>query len=133
MRTFASVLLPEPFGPMIAWISPLSTESVRPVRISFSPMFARRSRISRSLVITEFSLLSNFDDLWPRGLGPQQVFAARRSVDDAIELFDFLAEQELDGLAVRLAGQLRDLGGLVIRAAPVHEVDAVLFGAPGFQ
>ena len=36
-RTCASVLFPEPFGPMIAWISPFFRERSTPLRISFSP------------------------------------------------------------------------------------------------
>jgi hypothetical protein len=32
--TFASVLLPEPFGPMIAWISPSLISRFTPFRIS---------------------------------------------------------------------------------------------------
>ena len=34
MTTFASVDLPEPFGPIRAWISPLPTARSRPLRIS---------------------------------------------------------------------------------------------------
>src|SRR5687768_9815040 len=49
--TWASVLLPEPFGPMMAWISPAPIESEIPLRISFSPTFARKFLISS--IVTE--------------------------------------------------------------------------------
>ena len=41
--TWASVLFPEPFGPMTACTSPALTVSEMPRRISFSPALARRS------------------------------------------------------------------------------------------
>ncbi len=37
MMTLASVDLPEPLGPIRAWISPLFTARSRPLRISLSP------------------------------------------------------------------------------------------------
>src|SRR4051794_5646212 len=48
MITLASVDLPEPFGPMRAWISPLLTVRSRPLRIFLSPAWTWRLRISRS-------------------------------------------------------------------------------------
>src|SRR4051794_8466347 len=48
MITLASVDLPEPFGPMRAWISPLLTVRSRPLRIFLSPAWTCRLRISRS-------------------------------------------------------------------------------------
>src|SRR5216117_94522 len=42
-----SVLLPEPFGPMIAWTDPLSTARSMPFRIVFPSTLTTRSRISR--------------------------------------------------------------------------------------
>src|SRR2546422_585503 len=48
MRAFASVLLPEPFGPMTAWTSPLFKLSDTPFRISRPSTLARRSLISKS-------------------------------------------------------------------------------------
>ena len=44
--TWASVLLPEPLGPIMACTSPGFTESVMPLRISLSPALACRSRIT---------------------------------------------------------------------------------------
>src|SRR3989454_4253930 len=40
-KTFARVLFPDPFGPMIAWTSPACTVRSPPFRISLSPTFAR--------------------------------------------------------------------------------------------
>ena len=37
MITLASVDLPDPFGPISAWISPFETSRSRPLRISLSP------------------------------------------------------------------------------------------------
>src|SRR5438094_5613064 len=45
-RTFASVDLPEPFGPMMAWTSPLLTVRLMPFRISLPSTDAYRFRIS---------------------------------------------------------------------------------------
>src|SRR5207249_782833 len=48
MRAFASVLLPEPFGPITAWTSPLFSARETPFRISRPSTLARRSLISKS-------------------------------------------------------------------------------------
>src|SRR5687768_13619664 len=48
MITFASVDLPDPFGPISAWISPFETSRSSPLRISFSPALTYRFLISRS-------------------------------------------------------------------------------------
>src|SRR5437879_6974460 len=48
MRAFASVLLPEPFGPMTAWTSPLFKRRETPLRISRPSTLTRRSLISKS-------------------------------------------------------------------------------------
>src|SRR5437867_8471945 len=42
-----SVLLPEPFGPMIAWTDPLSTVRSMPLRMGLPSTLTSRSRISR--------------------------------------------------------------------------------------
>src|SRR5262245_54184143 len=51
MSVFANVLLPEPFGPMSAWISPFFTSNERPFRISLPSTFTWRSFTIRSAVI----------------------------------------------------------------------------------
>src|SRR5687767_8074044 len=48
MTVSASVLLPEPFGPMIACTSPLRTTRSIPFRISFPSTFTWRSLMTRS-------------------------------------------------------------------------------------
>src|SRR3954470_12409834 len=50
MIAFASVDLPEPFGPISAWTSPLDTSRSRPLRISLSSALTCRLRISRSAI-----------------------------------------------------------------------------------
>src|SRR4051794_36686701 len=48
MIVLARVDLPEPLGPMSAWISPLFTVRSRPLRICLSPAWTWRLRISSS-------------------------------------------------------------------------------------
>src|SRR3954468_5283093 len=48
MIAFASVDLPDPFGPIRAWISPAGTRRSSPFRISLPSALTCRSRISRS-------------------------------------------------------------------------------------
>src|SRR3954453_17809141 len=48
MIAFASVDLPDPFGPIRAWISPLPTERSTPFRISLSSALTCRLLISRN-------------------------------------------------------------------------------------
>src|SRR5512139_2123874 len=59
MITLARVDLPEPFGPISAWVSPCRTTRSMPFRISLSSTFACRPRISR--VAPPFSLISHLD------------------------------------------------------------------------
>ena len=47
---YASVDLPDPLGPMIAWVSPEDTERSTPCRISLSSTETFRPRISRVLM-----------------------------------------------------------------------------------
>ena len=49
---YASVDLPEPFGPMIAWISPSLIVRVTPLRISFGPSSV--STVTCRSVMTSF-------------------------------------------------------------------------------
>src|SRR5436190_5448832 len=50
MIAFASVDLPEPFGPMRAWISPADTSRSRPLRMGFPSALTCRFLISRSAI-----------------------------------------------------------------------------------
>src|SRR5918996_3168492 len=50
MIALASVDLPEPLGPIRAWICPLETSRSRPLRISLSSAVTCRLRISRSAI-----------------------------------------------------------------------------------
>src|SRR4051795_7249556 len=51
MIAFARVDLPDPFGPIIAWISPERTWRSTPLRICLSPAATCRLRISRSAMV----------------------------------------------------------------------------------
>src|SRR5579862_8553563 len=48
MMTLASVLLPDPLGPIRAWVSPCLTVKLTPRKISLPSMAACRSRITSS-------------------------------------------------------------------------------------
>jgi hypothetical protein len=52
MSVFANVLLPEPFGPMSAWISPFFTWSESPFKISLPSTLTWRSFTIRSAVMS---------------------------------------------------------------------------------
>ena len=52
IRMFASVDLPEPFGPIRAWNSPERTRRSTPLRICLSPAETCRFLISRSAMIS---------------------------------------------------------------------------------
>src|SRR3954465_10544833 len=115
MITLASVDLPEPFGPMRAWISPLLTVRSRPLRIFLSPAWTCRLRISRSAMCSgpevgvgfwcswsgvdglarrgDLALLEG-DELGERGLGER--------LDDAAL---HPRPQELRGAAVAVVGE----------------------------
>src|SRR5688500_16021317 len=98
MITFASVDLPEPLGPMSAWISPLFTSRSRPLRISFSPALTYRFLISRSANGGRL-LVRKFDELRERRLlkclehaaldaGPEQLRCAAVPVVDLVGASD---------------------------------------------
>src|SRR5919198_1853664 len=56
MSAFASVLLPEPLGPMTAWTSPLFRPRETPLRISRPSTATRRSAISKSAIHFPFQV-----------------------------------------------------------------------------
>lgn len=78
-------------------------------------------------------LLLELDDLVFSGVVPNEVFTAGRAIDDAIELFDVVPEQEFDSLAIGIARKAGDGGRHVVGTAAVDEVDAVGFFAPFFE
>src|SRR5688572_23611798 len=101
MIAFASVDLPDPFGPIIAWISPERTWRSTPLRICFSPAATCRFLISRSAMDLQVGVLSRgrareLDELRQRG--------ALQGLDDA-----------------HLHARPEQLGGAVL---PVREVRA---------
>src|SRR5262245_8955808 len=51
ISVFASVLLPEPFGPIRAWISPVRTVRLTPFRIGFPSTGTWRSLMTRSALL----------------------------------------------------------------------------------
>src|SRR5688572_32067972 len=105
MITFASVDLPDPFGPMSAWISPLLTFRSRPLRISLSPALACRLRISRSAIGLRWCQ-SKFVSIY----GPARRSRARRHGCRLVAAFGELDE----------VGQRRALEGFDYAALDSH-------------
>src|SRR3954465_14745634 len=101
MITFASVDLPEPFGPMRAWISPSRTVRSRPLRICLSPAEAWRFLISRS------GMGSDLDQLLGFTVGEGDELGQRR----ALQRLDHAA---LDAHPEQLRGA--ELAVVVVRA-----------------
>src|SRR3989337_1044363 len=83
-RTWASVLFPEPFGPMIAWTSPASTVMSIPRRISLSFTLACRFRISSSAIPSSSSL---------RGPSPDRALEVQADLDQLLRLHGELHRQ----------------------------------------
>src|SRR4051812_40237973 len=98
MITLASVDLPEPFGPISAWIWPFSMVRSSPLRISFSPARTWRLLISRSGI----GLLGNSEACLRAGLHDRQRSGARGR-DGGLA-----AARELDELRERRALQRAD-------------------------
>src|SRR3954467_9503239 len=103
MIAFASVDLPEPFGPMSAWNSPSRTWRSTPLRICLSPAETCRLRISRSAM-----------DL--------QGFSRRCGEGD--ELGERRALQRLDH--AHLDARPQQLGGAVLAVGEVRAEHAAL-------
>src|SRR6266508_3761487 len=91
MTVRASVLLPEPFGPMIACTSPLRTTRSIPFRISFPSTLTWRS----------FTMSSGNGDFLLREVG--ECHAVQRSSDGRLQLHPDSA-----GTAVLLADAVQD-------------------------
>src|SRR5581483_11662989 len=129
MSAFASVLLPEPLGPMIACTSPRLTVRSTPLRIcfpstlTFSPSISSSAFSAMRLLLSTVSPQSAADLL-------HQVLALRRAIDHAAHLRHGRAEQQLDGLAVGVARRRRRLRRLPVRARRVHQVVPVGVLAP---
>src|SRR3954447_1740470 len=106
MIALASVDLPDPFGPISAWIWPSSMVRSRPLRISFSPARTWRLRISSS----DMRLLGEFE-AWSRaGLDDRQRGDALRKRDR------LAASRELHELGER--GALKGLDDAHLHAHP---------------
>src|SRR5215213_5014790 len=117
MIAFARVDLPDPFGPIIAWISPERTWRSTPLRICLSPAATCRLRISRSAMDLQsrFFRGRELHELGERG--------ALQGLDDA---HLHAGPQELGGaeLAVGVV-RARDAAVAVVEEA-VHRRDRAL-------
>src|SRR3954468_4549955 len=143
MMTLARVDLPEPLGPMRAWISPLLTVRSRPLRIFLSPAWTCRLRISRSAMCSGPEVGGRFRCSW------SGVDGLARGGDLALLERDELGErrlgerlddaalhprpQELRGAAVAVVDEVRaqdaPLLGVVHEAR--HRRDGALQGEDG--
>src|SRR4051794_37404735 len=132
----ASVDLPEPLGPISAWISPLLTSRSTPLRISRSSTRTCRLRISRSAICL-------LRDRLGRGLGYE--FGKRGVLERAHDREAHAGPQQLgraampglglartDDRAVGVGGDALDRGD-----RPLERLDDLghgdLFGRPGEQ
>src|SRR4029079_19593658 len=118
MITLASVDLPDPFGPMRAWISPLLTVRSRPLRIFLSPAWTCRLRISRSAMCSGPEVGGRSKCVWWSGADG---LVDRRS-DLALVEGDELRER---GLGQRLDDAALDPRPQQLRGAAVTVVDQV--------
>src|SRR4029079_18326172 len=130
MITFASVDLPDPFGPMRAWISPLLTVRSRPLRIFLSPAWTCRLRISRSAMCSgpevggsKFVWMSGAHGLARRGRDLAALEGDELGEGGLGERRDDAAldarPQQLRGAAVAVVDQVRAQHAPVLRV--VHE------------
>src|ERR1700712_2194918 len=98
MIALASVDLPEPLGPISAWISPLLTVRSRPLRICFSPAWTWRLRISSSAAMFMFFLEFSGDRCGVAHSGGGLVL--RGTVGEGDELGERRLGQRLDDAAL---------------------------------
>src|SRR4051794_37316601 len=122
MTALASVDLPDPFGPIIAWISPERTWRSTPLRIAFSPAATCRFRISRSAMDLQVGLLIGVPAR-PRERDELGQGGALQRLDDA----HLHARPEQLGGAVLTVGVVgaRDAAVAVVEEA-VHRRDRAL-------
>src|SRR5919199_5839028 len=81
MIAFASVDLPDPFGPIIAWTLPLSTVRSRPLRISRSAAVTCRFLISSCAIRLRSGALSRDRRLFAVALGELHELGEGRAVE----------------------------------------------------
>src|SRR5512141_187602 len=99
---YARVDLPDPFGPMIAWVSPSPRVSVTPLRLSLGPSSVS-TETCRSLLSSVLIVVSLFSEVWSAGadavgrLGGVDVDAVGAHVDR--EHRDRLGRGQSGGLA----------------------------------
>src|SRR3954451_19775043 len=138
MIALASVDLPEPLGPISAWISPRLTVRSRPLRISLSPAWTWRLRISRSAIRSQFFLRSSGSgDHGALGSGDGPVhgregdeLGQRRLGEGLDDAALDACPQQLGGAAVAAVGLVRaqDAPALGIVDEARHRGDGALEG-----
>src|SRR5579883_1016661 len=140
MIVLASVLLPEPFGPIKAWISPWFTVRLTPLTISLPSMATWRSRTSsvgvRSVMEQRVLLVVGCRVCFARPLHDRrhgaaarladQVVAARLPIHDAPDLRHRRVEQEGDRVLLVAADGVARQSGTAVRAGGVDQVHAVI-------
>src|SRR5579875_3496579 len=105
---YARVDLPDPLGPMIAWVSPDATARSTPFRISFAsspvPTVTRRSRISsfdiRSVLLFGAEAQAGLD-------GDHDLALQVRDADSVDDVGEEAADDEPAGLLLRDSARLQ--------------------------
>src|SRR4051812_17235656 len=132
MTALARVDLPEPFGPMRAWISPERTWRSTPLRICLSPAATCRFRISRSAIfsLAEVDLQGKLGRRAGRLGCERDQLGERRALQGADDPQLHACPQELGGAVLRFGVVVRALhaalGALLDEA--LHRGDGALEG-----
>src|SRR3954452_9907660 len=134
MIALASVDLPEPLGPMSAWISPLLTVRSTPLRICLSPAWTWRLRISRSAMWFSVSCRVRVRRSGHRGGVRRGGGGGRRgrsrgaAVGEGDELGERRGGQRLDDAALHARPQ--QLGGAAVAGVGLVVADHAALGRP---
>src|SRR5262245_43274594 len=133
IRVFANVLLPEPFGPMIAWISPFSTVSDSPLRISLSSIETCRSLISSAGVWLMLPP-SGRKAIPTRAAVPHVgVVELEAGTHQALDVVDLGTRQQHGALEVHVQTHsigVQDFVARTLGVAELHEVGVARTAAP---
>src|SRR4051794_18836048 len=120
MIALASVDLPEPLGPIIAWISPERTCRSTPLRICLSPAATCRFLISRSAMDLQVRLRSRGGELDELGQG-----GPLQRLDDA---HLHAGPQQLGGAMLAVGEMRAQHAGVSVVDEAVHRRDGALEG-----
>src|SRR5687767_6238924 len=122
MITLARVDLPEPFGPMRAWISPERTWRSTPLRICLSPAVTCRFLISRSAMDLQVGFM-----IWmPARPGELDKLGQRRSLQRLDDAHLHARPQQLGGAVLAVGEMGAEHAALAVVEEAVHRRDRAL-------